>query len=145
MKARDKGTLLRQEHALSGRVDVYELADAMDLHIDLLPLPACEMHEITVSRSIAVSTELNDAEQRWAVAHGIAHRVLHPGNAVWARANTLLGNRLEREAEDFAYGLLVAEGEAVAERLPTLADVAEHFGIPIYTLWENAPGTWRKV
>ena len=145
MKARDKGRLLRQKYSLTGRVNVLELADAMGLHVDPLPLPAGEMHEITVKRSIAVSTELDDAEQRWAVAHGIGHRILHPGNAVWARANTLLGNRLEREAEDFAYGLLVAEGEAVAERLPTLSDVAEHFGIPIYTLWENAPGTWRKV
>ena len=144
MRARDKGRLLRQKYSLTGRVDVYELADAMGLHIDPLPLPAGEMHEITVKRSIAVSTELDDGELRWAIAHGIGHRILHPGNAVWARAHTLLGNRLEREAEEFAYGLLVDEEEVIAQRIPTLGDVAEHFGIPMHTLWENAPQTWGQ-
>ena len=145
MRARDKGRLLRQRYSLTGRVDVYELADAMGLHIDPLPLPAGEMHEITVKRSIAVSTELDDGELRWAIAHGIGHRILHPGNAVWARAHTLLGNQLERQAEEFAYGLLVDEEEVIAERIPTLWGVAEHFGVPPDALWENAPETWGQT
>ena len=141
MKAREKGRLLRQKNALTGSVNAQELAERMGLDVFSWPLPAGEMHEITVNRSIAVSTELDDAGQRWAIAHGIAHRVMHPGNAGWARAHTLLENRLEREAEGFAYGLLVDEEEVLAERLPMLAEVAEHFGIPMHTLCENAPQT----
>ena len=142
VKARIKGRLLRQYYGLNGRVDAQGLADAMGLHVRIWPLPAAEVHEITICGVIGVSADLDDAERRWALAHGIGHRILHPGNAVWARAHTLLGNRLEREAEEFAYGLLVDEGEALAERLPTLAEVADHFGIPMYTLWESASQTW---
>ena len=134
--------MLRQNYRLTGRVGVLKPVDVMDPQVDLLPLGA-QMHEITVKRSIAVSTELDYARQRWAIAHGIGHRILHPGNAVWAQAHTAVAIPFEREAEGFAYGLLV-DAAALDERPWTLVEVAEHFGIPMHTLWENAPQTWRQ-
>ena len=104
-----------------------------------------EVHEIIVGRSIAFSDELNDQERRWAIAHGIGHRVLHPGNQIWLRSRTGLAIPFEREAEGFAYGLLVDDAEELEERLGTLAEVAEHFGIPTHPLWKNAPDTWGQV
>ena len=145
MRAREKGRLLRQKYGLTGAVDAQDLADRLGLRVDLWPLPAAEVHEITRGRRIAVSDELNDQERRWAIAHGIGHRIMHPGNHSWLRAHTWLTVGWEREAEHFAYGLLVDEDEALAERLPTLVQIAEHFGIPMDTLWENAPDTWGQT
>ena len=145
MKARDKGRLLRRKHALTGRVDARDLAERMGMDVFTWPLPAHEVHETMVGRSIAVSDELTNPERRWAIAHAIGHRVLHPGNAVWARAHTLLENQLEREAEEFSYGLLVDEAEVLEERLGTLDEVAEHFGVPADALWQNAPESWGQT
>ena len=137
--------MLRQKYGLTGAVDVQELADRLNLRVALWDLPAAEVHEITRGRRIAVSDELSDQERRWAIAHGIGHRIMHPGNHSWLRAHTWLAVSWEREAEQFAYGLLVDEAEALTERLSMLADVAEHFGIPMDTLWHNAPETWGQV
>lgn len=84
VKARDKGRLLRQKYGFIGRVDVQDLADRMGLQVDLWDLPAHEVHEITLGRSIGVSVELDDQERRWAIAHAIRHRLMHPGNH-WRR------------------------------------------------------------
>ena len=137
--------MLRRKYELTGAVDVQGLADRLGLHVALWPLPAAEVHEITRGRRIAVSDELSDQERRWAIAHGIGHRIMHPGNHSWLRTHTWLAVSWEREAEQFAYGLLVDEAEALTERLSMLADVAEHFGIPMDTLWHNAPQTWGQV
>ena len=122
-----------------------EIAERMGLDVFSWPLPSDEIHETMVGRSMAVSHDLNDQERRWAIAHGIGHRVLHPGNQIWLRSRTGLAIPFEREAEDFAYGLLVDEAEVLAERLGSMAEVAEHFGIPMHGLWENAPDTWGQV
>ena len=145
MKARDKGRLLRNKYGITGRVDVQELADRLGLQIDLWHLPADDVQEVTVGSCIGVSSELDDTERRWAIAHAIGHRILHPGNIARLRVRKMQGMPFEREAEQFAYGLLVDEDEALAERLPAVANVAEHFGIPMHTLWENAPETWGQV
>ena len=145
MKAQAKGRLPRQKYELKGSVDMQELADRMGLQIDLWHLPAADVHEITVGRSVGVSSELEGLERRWAIAHGIGHLVLHPGNHVWLRAHTMLAIPYEREAEAFAYGLLVDEAEAVSELLSTPGEVAEHFGVPVHTLWENAPDAWVQA
>ena len=142
MRAREKGRLLRHKYALTGNVDAQDLAERLGLEVFSWPLPANEVHETMVGRSI---DELNDQERRWAIAHGIGHRVLHPGNQIWLRSRTGLAIPFEREAEDFAYGMLVDEAEVLEERLGTLAEVSEHFGIPMHTLWENAPQTWGQV
>ena len=145
MKGREKGRMLRQKYGLTGCVDVQDLADRLDLRVAEWPLPADEVHEITRGRRIAVSHELNDQERRWAIAHGIGHRVMHPGNHSWLRAHTWLAIGYEREAEQFAYGLLVDEAEAEAEQFSNLGEAAEHFGVPMHTLWENAPDTWGQT
>lgn len=70
----------------------------------------------------------------WVVAHAIGQCVLHPGNHLWIRRHTDLGHAFEREAEDFAYGLLVDPAEAAEEGLRSSWEVAKHFAMPVEVL-----------
>ncbi len=89
-----------------------------------------EVEEIVVGSSVAVSNHLDDPEWRWAIAHAIGHRVLHGSNHVWLRTCTHLSEKLEAEAELFAYNLLVDVEEAWKEGLRTAQDIAGYFGVP---------------
>ena len=131
MKAKLHGRRLRLTSRSSGRVDAEEVAHLLGFRVDRICLPGVNICEVTVADSIAVSTRLCAAEQRWSIAHALGHRVMHPGNQLWLRAKTLLTTSDEREAEDFAYGLLVDESEALAQELITAGEIAEYFGVPV--------------
>ncbi len=91
-----------------------------------------EGHEILVKDTLGVSAALGTAEQRWAIAHAIGHHMLHAeANSVWLRARTLLPDKFERQAEDFAFHLLVDMEEARAEGLTDVAQIAERYGVPV--------------
>ena len=47
------------------------------------------------------------------------------------RAKTLITRRLERGTQYFAYGLLVDEEEAMAQRLTAAGEFAEYFGVSV--------------
>ena len=98
MRTKDKGRLLRRKYRLSGQVDAVALAEVMGLRADFWQLPAKDLHEATRGRNIAVAADLDGTEQRWAVAHGIGHRILHPGNHLWLRATTMLTVPYERQS-----------------------------------------------
>ncbi len=51
-------------------------------------------------------------------------------NSVWLRARTGLADRLKRQAEDFAFHLLVDLEEARAEGLTDVAVIADRYGVP---------------
>ena len=131
MKAKLHGRRLRLASRSSGRVDVEEVAHLLGFRVDRIDLPGVNICEVTVADSIAVSTRLSTAEKRWSIAHALGHRVMHPGNQLWLRARTLLTTSDEREAEDFAYGLLVDEEEAMDQGLTTAGEFAEYFGVPV--------------
>ena len=137
--------MLRQKYGLTGAVNVDELTERMGLRIDVRDMPAEELHEITIGRNIAVSSQMSHQERRWTIAHAIVHWVLHPGNHVWLRSKTSLAIPYEREAESFAYGVLVDDDEVLAERLGSLVEVAAHFGVPMHVLWENGPQVGGQV
>ena len=80
--------------------------------------------------SVAVSDHLDDPSRRWAIAHAIGHRVLHGSNHLWLRTCTQLSEKLDSEAEQFAYHLLVDVEEAWREGLKTSQDVAGYLGVP---------------
>ncbi len=46
------------------------------------------------------------------------------------RSKTNLGNRLEREADEFAEALLIDQGEAFEQGLTGAWEIAEYFGVP---------------
>ena len=71
--------------------------------------------------------------------HSLGHKMMHPGNHLWIYQNTMLGYRYEREANDFAYALLMDAREAVREGLTCSWEVADHFGVPDRTALLQAP------
>ena len=109
-----------------------EVAHLVGMEIDERQLRAQEVDEIAFGSNIAVGDQLSEPERRWAVAHAIGHYVLHgrSTNHIWLRTCTQLSDKLERQAEDFAYALLVDEDEAWDEGLETVREIAEYFGVP---------------
>lgn len=127
-RAQRRGRELRLELNLRGRVDAEEVARRLGLEV-------CEwafrvLQEMQIDGVIAVANRLDASWRRWVIAHAIGHWVLHPGNHLWMQEHTLLGRRVEREAEEFAGALLVDESEALGQGLFEPWDLAEHFGVP---------------
>ena len=132
MNGRREAERLRQRCRTTGRADVSGVTEMLGLRVDEWPLPAGELHEVFVKNSIGVSTDVSEADKRWAIAHGIGHYILHSaGNQIWLRANTGLSDKLEAQAEQFAYHLLIDPDEAWDEGLETVKEVAEYFGVPV--------------
>lgn len=51
------------------------------------------------------------------IAYTIGHKLLPPGNCLWMLEHTLLGGRVEREADEFMAGLLMDGREALEHDL----------------------------
>ena len=127
-RAQRKAVELRRKLGLRGRVDAEEVANLLGLVVQ--PWPLAVQEEMLLGRFIGVAERLDPRWRRWVIAHALGHRLLHTGNHLWIRDHTSLGGRYEREAEDFAFALLVDAREARDEGLAELWEVAEHFGVP---------------
>ena len=127
-KAQRKARELRRKLGLRGRVEAEEVANLLGLVV--VPWPLAVQEEMQMDGYIGVAQRLDPRWRRWAIAHAIGHRLLHPGNHLWTRFHTGLAGPYEREAEDFALALLVDAREAAEEGLTELWEVAEHFGVP---------------
>ena len=102
------------------------------MQIDGRRFRGVNLDEIAYRGNIAIGGHLSEPERRWAIAHAIGHRVLHTkGNQVWLRTCTQLPDKLEAQAEQFAYHLLINLDEAWDEGLETAEEVAEYFGVPV--------------
>lgn len=127
-RAQQRGSTLRQELGLEGRVDAEAVANGLGLEVQPWPLEV--LSELQVDGIVVVAERLEPEWRRWVIAHAIAHRLLHRGNHLLLRDHAVLAKRYEREAEDFAYGLLVDAEEARAAGLVDSWEIAEHFGVP---------------
>ncbi len=136
-RAQRKAKKLRRDLGLSGRVDAEAVAGMVGLEVVSWPLEVQE--EMQMGRYIGVAERLDPALRRWAIAHAIGHKLLHPGNHLWVRDHTSLSGIYEREAEDFARALLMDVDEAMEEGLSELWEVAEHFGVPQELAWLQPP------
>ena len=136
-RAQRRGRELRRELGLRGRVDAEAVADHLGLEVFSWPFQV--LQEMKVDNSIAVAERLDAPWRRWVVAHAIGHSLLHPGNHLWMQDHTLLGHRVEREAEEFASALLVDEDEALEQGLVHPWEVAEYFGVPEELVSKQAP------
>lgn len=127
-RATRRGAALRRELGLRGQVDAQALTDDLGLVVRRSRFRVFE--EMRLGNFIAVADRFEPEWWRWVVAHAVGHGFLHPGNHFWIRRHTDLGHGFEREAEDFAFGLLVDPREALAEGCVDSWEVAEHFGVP---------------
>ena len=135
-RARRKAIELRKKLGRRGQVDAESVANMLGLTVVLLKLES--LQELMVDDCIGVADRLTPAWLRWVIGHAIGHKLLHPGNHMWMRMHTGLGNRLEREAEDFAQALLLDALEAKEEGLFHAWEVAEHFGVPEEAIYMQA-------
>ena len=91
-----------------------------------------EIDEVLLGSCIAVADHLDEPSRRWAIAHAIGHHVMQAqSNAIWLRTRTLFPDKFERQAEDFAFHLLVDLEETRAEGLTDAALIAERYGVPV--------------
>ena len=127
-RAQQRASALRRELGLEGRVDAEAVANGLGLEVQPWPLEV--LTELQVDGTVVVAERLEPEWRRWVIAHAIGHQLLHPGNLLLLRDHAVLASRYEREAEDFAYALLVDEEEARAEGLVDSWEIAEHFGVP---------------
>ncbi len=123
---------MRRRLGLRGQVDAEAVASGLGLTVQRRPLHVLE--EMRIGDYVSVADRLETWWQRWVVGHAIGHCVLHPGNHLWIRRHTDLAHGFEREAEDFAHGLLVDLEEAAAVGLNNSWEVAKHFGVPVDVL-----------
>ena len=88
---------------------------ANHLGLEVWTWPFRVLQEMQADNSIAVAQRLDAPWRRWVIAHVIGHSLPHPGNHLWMQHHTLLGHRVEREAEEFAGALLVGETGEVTD------------------------------
>lgn len=134
-RAAAMGASLRRWLGISGRVDAEEVAGVMGLTVYRRPMLAVQ--EVKLGDSVAISSCIDDRTARWALAHAVGHHLLHPGNHLFLRDQTQLGGKIERQAEDFAWGLLVDLEEARVAGLQYVADIASRFGVPGALVWRH--------
>ena len=135
MNARERAKRLRQQCGVTGRIDVEEVAQLVGLQVDRRSFRSRKLDEFTLPGNIAVANHIDEPSQRWAIAHAIGHHQLHGGNRILLREHTLLGNRDERQAEDFAYHLLVDWDSVKGLGLDKVGKVAAYFGVPADRVW----------
>lgn len=127
-RAQQRGADLRRKLGLTGRVDAEAVANIMGYPVKRLPL--VKQKELEIDGFIGIAERLGPECSRWYIAHALGHKLMHPGNQLWVYRKTMLGNKHEREANDFAHTLLMDGREAIRAGLTCSWEVAEHFGVP---------------
>ena len=127
-RAHQKGAALRRRLGLTGLVDAEAVANLMGYPVERLHLTV--QKEFEVAGIICIAERLGPEWRRWCIAHALGHKTMHPGNQLKVYRYTMLGWKLEREANDFAHALLTDGREATREGLTCTWEVAEHFGVP---------------
>lgn len=125
-RPQQQGAALRRSLGLRGRVDAEAVANALGL--DVRPWYFETQTEMQMGGEILVAERLGPEERRWETAHAIGHALMHPGNHLDLPEH--IKRRQEREADDFAHGLLIYAEEARKEGLSHAWEIAEHFGVP---------------
>ena len=141
-RAQRRGAALRRKLGLTGRVDAEAVANMHGYPVVCWPL--VKQKELEVAGYICVADRLGPEESRWYIAHALGHKLMHPGNHLWIYKHTMLGWKLEREANDFAYTLLTDDLEAIGEGFTCSVEVAHYFGVPEEFVWLQAPLDLRR-
>ena len=142
-RAQQRGAALRRKLGLTGRVDAEAVANLHGYPVKRLPLE--KQKELEVAGYICIADGLGPEESRWCIAHALGHKMMHPGNQLWVYKHTMLGWKLEREANDFANTLLTDDREAIGEGFTCSVEVAHYFGVPEEFVRVQAPLNIRGV
>ena len=110
-RAQDRAARVRPELGLHGQVDAETVANRPGLEVWAWPFRV--LQEMQAGDLVAGAQSLGLRWQRLMIAYTIGHKLLPPGNYLWMLEHTLLGGRVEREADEFMAGLLMDGREAL--------------------------------
>ena len=114
-RAQDRAARVRHELGLHGQVDAETVANRPGLEVWAWPFRV--LQEMQAGDLVAGAQSLGLRWQRLMIAYTIGHKLLPPGNYLWMLEHTLLGGRVEREADEFMAGLLMDGREALEHDL----------------------------
>lgn len=126
-KARD---IHKRYPLLSFPVDMEWLVGAEGCELLSWPFSG-PVKEVKQGRWIGIATGLDERQQRYLIAHALAHHLMHRGNQLsfrdWQKGNLL---KQEHDAEECAAHILMPEPEL--ERIGNMPvwELAEYFGVP---------------
>ena len=107
MRAFDLGRSLAKRHAIDASSDLTPALRSLDLEVIPWRFEG-RIREVIFQNAIGIDAGLSDAWQRWLTAHAIGHHLLHAGTSLYlASWQWVNRNKDERQAEEFAAGLLV--------------------------------------
>lgn len=116
-----------------GTNNPFEIAAQKDIHILYEPLGSIMGYFHTYKRIsiIHINNSLSEAQQRFTCSHELGHALLHPKvNTPFLKSNTLFSvDRIEREANEFAVELLIADEMLLDHSLEAAAVAC---GVPIH-------------
>ena len=96
------------------------------------------LREVIMDGVIGIDNRLPEPWVRWLTAHAVGHHLLHTGTSFyldcWQWVNRL---KAERQAEEFAAGLLMPPGSAYLGQAPSA--VARRLGVP----QSKVPWLWK--
>lgn len=108
-RAQELAGHLRSEFLLAETVpdcDLEAVCAAMRLDVAFGESLPADLPELYVNGRLALRRGLPDAEERWLIAHGLGHHLMHKGSRFRVDRATLA--KKEREAEEFAGYLFLA-------------------------------------
>ncbi|NPV54673.1 MAG: ImmA/IrrE family metallo-endopeptidase [Firmicutes bacterium] len=115
-----------------GTSDPYRLAQAMHILVDEVPfhdIGGLTM-ELAGQSTIMINSNFPDWHKRFILAHELGHRKLSPRGAgyFFVSEHTLMGSKVEYEANRFAVELLTGQEPEAGE---TLEQFAVRVGVPV--------------
>ena len=126
MIAFERGRALARTHGLEPPVDLKPLLEKLSLEVVPWRFDG-RVREVVIAGVIGIDSRLSSAWTRWLTAHAIGHHLLHTGTSLylesWQWVNRV---KAERQAEEFAAGLLLPPGQGPA----TVKGIARRCGIP---------------
>ena len=122
-----RGRELAARFDLDQRADLQPVLSA--LGVELVPWRFTgRLREVIIEGHVAIDDRLGDAWTRWLTAHALGHHAIHVGASLyledWQWVNR---NKAERQAEEFAAGLLAGPDP---RRPATAKGLARRLGIP---------------
>ena len=133
--AASKDIRRRQGIGRGSRVDVWGVAEKLGLEVYFYTFRGSRLQEVTIGDIIVVDARLPPSHQRWNIAHGIGHAVMHRDspNHVWLHAKGGESpDHFELEAETFAFHLLVEPSKLA--NLYEDGELAAYYGVPMSRL-----------
>ena len=114
MRAFERGREIARQFGLDADDDLDPLLRSLGLEV--IPWRFTErLREVIFEGAIGIDESLPPDWRRWLTAHAIGHHVLHTGTSLYLESWQWVSQlKSERQAEEFAAGLLVPPG-AVAD------------------------------